>query len=272
MQRESIPQDLISTASLAVAYGKETFAVFASIIALGAGTALAARGRERVPARRCGTTHFDATAEAKTQQLIKTYSQQAAVEASPNRSIPVYWHTITDGPTGSIPPSQIQAQIHVLNEDYAPSGYVFHLVHSDSTDNSDWFHHMDDGTPQERGMKSGLRAGGADALNIYTMGFNDVLGFSVLPQNYSVAPWKDGVVLHYATLPGGSFAPFNLGRTATHEVGHWLGLYHVFEGGCSGDGDFVSDTPPQNGATSGCPTSKDTCPGGGVDSIHNFME
>ncbi|KAE8238574.1 hypothetical protein A4X06_0g8708, partial [Tilletia controversa] len=159
------------------------FAVVASILILRAAPILAARGRERIPARRCGTIYFDATAEAKTQQLIKTYSQQAAVEASPNRSILVYWHTIKDGPTGSIPSSQIQAQIHVLNKDYEASGYVFHLVQSDSTDNSDWVHHMDDGTPQERGMKSGLRAGGADALNIYTMGFNDVLGFSVLPQN-----------------------------------------------------------------------------------------
>ncbi|KAE8227995.1 hypothetical protein CF326_g7091, partial [Tilletia indica] len=56
------------------------------------------------------------------------------------------------------------------------------------------------------------------------------------------------------------------------EVGHWLGLYHVFQGGCSGSGDSVSDTPPQSTATSGCPSSQDSCSGGGLDSIHNYMD
>ncbi|CAD6956618.1 hypothetical protein CF335_g3112 [Tilletia laevis] len=81
-------------------------------------------------------------------------------------------------------------------------------------------------------------------------------------QNHSSAPWKDGVVIYHATLAGGSFSLINLGRAATHEVGLWLGLYHVFEGGCSGNGDFVSDTPPQVIETSGCPSFQDPCPGG----------
>ncbi|KAE8255047.1 hypothetical protein A4X06_0g614 [Tilletia controversa] len=72
----------------------------------------------------------------------------------------------------------------------------------------------------------------------------------------------DGVVIYHATLAGGSFSLINLGRAATHEVGLWLGLYHVFEGGCSGNGDFVSDTPPQVIETSGCPSFQDPCPGG----------
>ena len=79
---------------------------------------------------------------------------------------------------------------------------------------------------------------------------------------------EDGVVFQYSTVPGGSEQGYNLGKTVTHEVGHWLGLYHVFQGGCEGEGDGVDDTPPQRTATSGCPSGQDSCVGGGVDSIH----
>jgi len=124
-------------------------------------------------------------------------------------------------------------------------------------------------------MKTALRVGDASTLNIYTVGhaFGDgdsVLGYATFPDEYEAKPALDGVVLLYTTLPQGSLAPYNQGRTLTHEVGHWVGLYHTFQGGCSGDGDSVADTPAEAAAASGCPTGRDSCSGEGVDRTSTF--
>lgn len=68
----------------------------------------------------------------------------------------------------------------------------------------------------------------------------------------------DGVVVIYSSLPGGTKNGYNLGATAVHEAGHWLGLLHTFEGeSCNGTGDLVADTPAQSVPTSGCPSGND---------------
>lgn len=224
--------------------------------------------------RKCGTTKQSSPqVEAQISQMIQEHESQRVSAAAASKSVQVYWHTITSGSAGSLSSSAIQQQIQVLNQDYASYGFTFTLAGTDTTNNANWYSGAEPDTTAESQMKNALRKGGAGALNIYSVHFTDgLLGYATFPQDYSSNGKKDGVVIEYSSLPGQSLQNYNQGRTATHEVGHWLGLYHVFQGGCSGSGDSVSDTPPQKTATSGCPSSQDSCSGGGVDSIHNYMD
>ena len=166
--------------------------------------------------------------------------------------------------------SQVQAQIDVLNQDYTGTGLSFKLQNVTRTLNATWFNNVAPNNTEQTDMKNTLRQGDVSTLNIYAVGFTSgdtrgLLGYSTFPADYAADPMNDGVVVLYSSLPGGSTANFSLGRSATHEVGHWVGLYHPFQGGCDGSGDFVDDTPAEAIPASGCPIGRDTCSSPGLD-------
>jgi hypothetical protein len=158
----------------------------------------------------------------------------------------------------------------------AATSFQFVLAGVDRTANDAWFDALAPGTTQERDMKAALRQGGADALNIYTADLvGGLLGWATFPSSYQGQPTADGIVVLYASVPGGDAAPYNLGDTVTLEAGHWVGLYHTFQGGCNGKGDLVDDTAAERSPDFFCDVNRDSCAGAkfpGLDPVYNFMD
>ncbi len=256
----------------------------ASVLALGVlglmGSALAAR--DDVLSHRCMTVTPSASERARIDDNLTAFSRmksakgQSANRAVGSVTIPVWFHVINKGTgiaNGDVPQSQIDDQMAVLNAAYASTPFKFTLAGVDRTTNATWYT-MAPGTTAETQAKTALRKGGPETLNLYSANpSGGLLGWATFPTSYASAPKSDGVVVLYTSVPGGTAAPYNLGDTGTHEVGHWLGLYHTFQGGCSGSGDSVSDTPAERSSAFGCPTGRDTCKAkAGKDPITNFMD
>ncbi len=231
--------------------------------------------------RGCGTP-------APTDQEIADAMQLDSLRASAlppgSVTIPVWFHVIRSGTTvgqGNVPASRITQQITVMNQAFAgltggketDTPFRFQLAGTTRTTNATWYNSCDS-SGIENQMKSALRRGGAETLNIYSCNpGSGLLGWATFPSWYTDDPLSDGVVILDQSMPGGNAAPYDEGDSATHEVGHWLGLYHTFQGGCVKPGDSVGDTPAEADAAFGCPAATtNTCAGGGRDPVKNFMD
>ena len=234
---------------------------------------------------RGGYNHDAAEAPARDPlaRWLRLHPRAAAPAIAEGGSvtIPVAFHVINSGDSiaeGNVPASQIRAQIDVLNASYggstggAATSFRFTLASIDRTTNPRWFNLRRD-SRNERAMKNQLRLGGARTLNIYLADLaRKLLGWATFPWQYKRYPAYDGVAILFSTLPGGTAAPYDEGDTTTHEVGHWLGLFHTFEGGCSKPGDHVRDTAAEASPAYRCPVGRDTCSAAGRDPVTNFMD
>jgi hypothetical protein len=249
-----------------------------------------AKGELRSNREYCATRDLDEKTASGIENSLNVFNgarNPAQIRKSGSVTIPVYFHVINKGSgiaNGDVPLKMLRAQIDVLNAAFAGADpaagsdasntpFRFALVGVDRTTNLAWFN-AGPGTAAEREMKSALHIGGPDTLNFYTNNAGGyLLGWATFPFWYAGDPLMDGIVCLYSSLPGGTEVPYNEGDTATHEVGHWLGLFHTFQGGCAAVyNDFVADTPAERSPAFRCPGGRDTCPATGVDPIENFMD
>ncbi len=228
--------------------------------------------------------------EQKTQDFIRGNQNQLRAVIT----IPVVVHVIYNTTTQNISDAQIQSQITVLNQDFrrtnadqttlwpqaADSEIQFCLANVDpnglSTTGITRTQTSVTSFSTNDAMKFSTQ-GGKDAwntskyLNIWVCNIGGgILGYAQFPGGGSAS--TDGVVIgfNYFGTTGTATAPFNKGRTATHEVGHWLNLRHIWGDGPCGTDDFVTDTPESDAANYGCATGHVSC--GTVDMVQNYMD
>lgn len=243
--------------------------------------------RPSIRPRTCGTENpspelRQAHLSASSREARLTTRQQSNVIY-----IPTYFHIVeSHSKINSVTQKMIFDQWNFLNLTYANSLIQYVVKGIDYSINDTWATGSDD-----QNMKTRLRKGTYSTLNIYfqtdltspnTPAGELLLGVCTLPSSgvTSSTPVSeyilDGCNVLAATMSGGSLSGYNMGGTAVHEVGHWNGLLHPFQDNtcASGDqGDYISDTPQESMATSGCPAGKDSCPSSpGTDPIHNFMD
>ncbi|MFN2385631.1 MAG: zinc metalloprotease [Thermoanaerobaculia bacterium] len=227
--------------------------------------------------KRCATKQPDAAEADAVDRSLQGFNRGRSPGAG--STINVYYHVIiSSSGEGNVTDKMLRDQISVLNASFsggtggARTPFSFELAGVDRTVNDSWFS-AGPGTAAEAQMKAALRVGGAADLNFYTNDGAGFLGWATFPFWYADNPSDDGIVCLYSSLPGGTAAPYNEGDTATHEVGHWLGLFHTFQDACSSKNDFVADTPPERSPAFRCPVGRDTCKGtAGLDPITNFMD
>ena len=230
---------------------------------------------------------MDAALQRQIDRLIDAgkLTKQGDRKSQATITIRTYVHIITQkNGKGGVTDQQVAQQMDVINDGYAgttadeaaPSPFRFEVADIDRTASNAWYDwnltpDLSDEDAEAKEAKRALHEGGYADLNVYIAGLGSgLLGYATFPGGELAL---DGLVILNESMPGGDAAPYNLGDTGTHEIGHWLGLFHTFEGGCSEPGDQVSDTPAQLDGDNifFCNEADDTCPQKGLDPVHNFM-
>jgi Pregnancy-associated plasma protein-A len=228
---------------------------------------------------RCGTPLPTPSEKIQANRVI-TALRTHRVNFRGQTVVPIRFHIIHQGTQGYLPDRQLKAQVALLNSTYAPASIQFKIVDVNLHENDEWFYHQP-GTDAEVEMKTQLGKDTAGSLNLYTAEPSGGLrGYATFPWWCADSPQLDGVVIHHASLPEAERPwssqpwPYDLGMTAVHEIGHWSGLYHTFQGGCAAPGDDIADTAYEENAATGCPVHQPSaCPGETrFNPVENYMD
>ena len=198
---------------------------------------------------------------------------EAAAEAP--LQINVVFHVLSGASLeGNLSESTLADQVSVINTAYQSSGLQFRIAEVRRYPNSPYFAGGCFPTTESGiRMKSELAVDSARFVNIYTckLDLPYIAGYGTLPDEFPEGDPRHGLVIDYAAISGGS-APLDLGHTLVHELGHYFGLLHTFQGGCADPGDGISDTPAEASPAYGCQFGRDSCPQAGLDPINNYMD
>ena len=252
---------------------------------------------------RCSTDEYRSSLNKRG--LLNTINKNAASNNMlyANYTIPVVIHVLYNNSDQNISDERIFSQIDVLNNDYnaindeissVPQefenvignvGISFCLAQVDPNGNNcSGINRVYTDTEAFQGFNDSMKysdSGGVDAwdteqyLNIWVCELSgNTLGFATMPGDVSDSPELDGVVIDYKYFGVDLFSTdnpyYNLGRTGTHEIGHYFGLEHTFYAGCS-DWDNCDDTPAISSPTYGCPSfPQQSCQS--VNMTMNFMD
>jgi hypothetical protein len=216
---------------------------------------------------RCATPELAPDQADRIEQDIKS---RHSLTGATTATVPVRFVVFQFGGKFGVTDAQINNQLSVLNAAYG-NVVTFTKASVDRIEDRNCASRFGD---KCKAKGRALHPGdGPNTLYFFTgqLG-NNLLGYATFPWDYQAKPNLDGVAILYSSLPGGTATQYNEGDTATHEIGHWLGLYHTFQGGCcngSTCGDYVTDTLAEQQATYECVDGK-TC--GDADPITNFMD
>jgi hypothetical protein len=189
--------------------------------------------------RACGTPEATPQELERANLAVRGWAQERGMPAPGLRgTIEVAFHVITAGGYGDVTDRQIALQVAELNRGFRGTGLQFRLASVDRIENDGWIG-MIPGGGGERGAKQALAVDPAHRLNVYTCA-PAVLGWASPPWTAPEGDFMQGVVVHFASLPGGTAAGDGPGRTLVHQVGHYLGLSHLDESGASRGAGFTA--------------------------------